>query len=58
VEHGQDDTTEHMPLWRMPYRNLPTGSSPPPTIPSNNMPGFEYPTLRFWNNGHRDRRFD
>jgi choline dehydrogenase-like flavoprotein len=51
VEHRADYVTEHMPTWRMPDRNLPNR----PLYASDyyvqrNARGFDYTTLRFWNN--------
>lgn len=51
VEHARDYTTEHMPFWQMPYRNLPDRQrySSDYSI-QQHAAGFEYPTLHFWNN--------
>jgi choline dehydrogenase-like flavoprotein len=51
VEHRADYVTEHMPPWKMPDRNLPNR----PLYASDyyvqrNARGFDYTTLRFWNN--------
>src|SRR6266478_1015055 len=51
VEHGKDYTTEHMPTWRIPNRNLPDRRLyASDYYVQRHARGFDYTTLHFWNN--------
>src|SRR5271156_5352962 len=51
VEHGKDYTTEHMPSWQMPNRNLPDRQLYAADYDvQRHARGFDFTTLRYWNN--------
>jgi choline dehydrogenase-like flavoprotein len=51
VEHAKDYVTEHIPPWKIPHRDLPDRPLYASDYPvQRNARGFDYTTLRFWNN--------
>jgi len=51
LRHRTDYTTEHLPTWRMPDRNLPNRELyAKDYYIQRQARGFDYTTLNFWNN--------
>ena len=51
LRHREDYTTEHLPTWRMPDRNLPNRELYATDYAIQRQArGFDYTTLKFWNN--------
>jgi choline dehydrogenase-like flavoprotein len=55
VVHRTDYTTEHIPPWKIPNRDLPDRALYESDYPvQRRARGFDYTTLRFWNNDRQN----